>query len=304
MTNPQHYETHRPPHLSGVSEIAELYDAFILDLWGVVHNGVRAYDGVAECLSELKARGKGICLLSNSPNRAGDVADMIRGFGITEDHYTHLVTSGELTNILFQESEGVFGELEHNDHYYDFWPDTPVRTLEGLGFTQSADMKDCGFILAALLDNFDPDRNAAESYDDELKQALDLGLPMICANPDLKVHHGEREHLCPGTLAHKYELMGGAVIWIGKPYGRAYAHAHHLLGEPDKKRMLAIGDSVRTDIHGAHDFGIDSALNLIGLHWEEVVSIENPKQVDLSKIDAMLATKPYTPTYTIETLKW
>ncbi|NCC22938.1 MAG: TIGR01459 family HAD-type hydrolase [Alphaproteobacteria bacterium] len=290
------------PHLSGIFEIADLYDAFILDLWGVVHNGARPYDGVIECMEELKARGKEVCLLSNSPNRSETVANMMAGFGVTRDKYTHILTSGELTNLLFERAEGPFAELEMKGAaYYDFWQETNATTLDGLGFTRVDRMEEAGFILAALLDNDRDDANALSHYEDDLARALDLDLTLVCANPDRKVHHGERLHLCPGSIAQRYEEIGGTVIWVGKPYPEIYRHAHKILGRPDRERILAVGDSISTDIHGANDFGVNSALNLIGLHWDEV-TIDN--KIDQATLGRLIDNAPYRPTYTLETFRW
>ena len=83
------------PMINGLMAVADRYDGFILDLWGVVHDGVKPYAGVVDCLSTLKTLGKRVCLLSNAPRRIAAAEAKLTAMGVTPDLYDALYTSGE-----------------------------------------------------------------------------------------------------------------------------------------------------------------------------------------------------------------
>ncbi len=287
--------------LGGIRDIADRYDTFILDLWGVIHNGMRAYPGVPECLEMLKSQGKQILLLSNSPHRAWHIAGKLHEMGVPSELYDHLVSSGELTHIALRERSLPFTK-KLGRRYYDFWRETDATTMKRLDYERVENIEDAEFVLGALIDSWN--LNTVEDYEETLAQALKKKLPLICANPDLLVNHGDEIHLCPGSIAQRYEEMGGTTHWFGKPFTETYAHCHEILGHPDKKRMLAVGDSIRTDIQGAENFGIDSIFNLIGIHWEEVQMDHAPHQADIAKVAMMLVEQTHQPTYTLCGFNW
>ncbi len=290
-----------PPHIRGIADIAADYDAFILDLWGVVHNGLRPYDGVTDCLIRLIRMGRQVGLLSNSPGRSSQVSELLNTMGITRNMYTHLLTSGEMVNMLFGMDGSDLARLGAS-RYYDLWPQSHAATLDGLPLRKAGRIDEADFILAAYLDN--DSRNELRLYEEDLARALTLKLPFICANPDRKVHHGEKLHLCPGEIAARYEELGGRVYWVGKPYTLVYKTLYEMMGGPDKSRIIAVGDSMDTDIKGASGFGIDSILNLAGLHRDDVSDVAIPGQPDRARIMNLLEGYEHRPSYTLSGFRW
>jgi HAD superfamily hydrolase (TIGR01459 family) len=185
--------------LNGISTIADNYDAFILDIWGVIHNGVRAYPGVEKCLSELKSRDKQILMLSNSPNRTKYMLPQLQSMGIDTHLYDHIITSGESTYNALKAYTG--------QNIYCFYDDEDPTCLEGLNITRVYSPKDADVGLISHLD-----RHAqADDFDDILEQCLDKNTTLICANPDKVVDVGGRLYTCAGAVADIYQEMGGTV---------------------------------------------------------------------------------------------
>jgi HAD superfamily hydrolase (TIGR01459 family) len=279
-------------HLTGLAAIAPAYDGFILDLWGVIHNGVTAYPEALHCLQQLA--GRPTLMLSNAPRRAGSVQRTIRRMGVPDALYTHILTSGEATwQALHTRADPWFAAL--GDRIYHLGPARDRGVMEGLGTTLASTPETADFLL-----NTGPDdtREAAplDAFIAELRACLDANLPMICANPDLEIVRGEERILCAGSLAAWYEAEGGDVRWIGKPDPAIYATALSLLGLPPT-RVLAIGDSLRTDIAGAQAAGIDSLWVLGGIHGEEIAG--NP-----ARAIASAATYGVPPSAMIDRLTW
>jgi HAD superfamily hydrolase (TIGR01459 family) len=245
------------PLLTGLAPLAAGYDGFILDLWGVLHDGERPYPGVSDCLDRLMAAGKRLCLLSNAPRRVGPVADILAAMGITRDRYHHLVTSGEATfEALADRSDPWHARLgrrclhlgpAHDRQLFDGLPDLVLVT----------DPRAATFVVNTGPSTYD---ETPADYGPLLDASARLGLPMVCANPDLEVMVGPRRVLCAGTLARRYEDLGGSVRYHGKPHADVYRRCLELLDIPDRRRILAVGDSLHTDVAGAVASGIDAAL--------------------------------------------
>ncbi len=281
--------------IKGVSDIINTYDHFILDIFGVVHDGIHPFPGTIEALEYLKNSGKQICLLSNSPRRAGGAAQQMKTMGIGRDLYDHIVTSGEATYHALKERPDAF----HQNCGHDCWfigTGLMFEMLDGLDLNILDGPEGASFILNAAPG---ADDGYEKSLDAPLKAAIKMGLPMICSNPDLVVNIGDTQYLCAGTYAAAYEGKGGKVVYHGKPHAPVYERCHALLGRPEKSKVVAIGDSLHTDIAGANGFGIDSVFNLVGIHWEEVQLDHAPGEADLAKIEAMLEEQHHKPTYTM-----
>lgn len=229
------------------------YDFFIVDLWGVLHDGHQAYPGVVETLRQLQAAGKQVVLLSNSPRRVSQIEENLRNLGILRDLYKALYTSGEHT--FHQLSKAPRGKkvfaLRHDYH---------ATLIKDLGLEEVQTVAEADFIL-----NTGPVMTHASDYDAVLQEAQCLGKPMICANPDLKAPSGDLEVLCAGTVAQRYEDMDGLVDFYGKPHKCIYEAVFEIMGNPNPARVLAIGDGLATDIKGAENAGIHSALVMTGL---------------------------------------
>ncbi len=253
--------------LTGLAPLAARYDGFILDLWGVLHDGERPYPGVADCLDRLAAAGKRLCLLSNAPRRVGPVAGILAAMGITADRYHHLVTSGEATfEALAHRPDPWHARLgrrclhlgpEHDRQLFEDLPDLVLVT----------DPHAATFVLNTGPSTYE---KTPEDYGPTLDACARLRLPMVCANPDLEVMVGPRRVLCAGTLAKRYEDLGGSVRYHGKPYAEVYRRCLGLLGITEHRRILAIGDSLHTDVAGAIAAGLDSALVTGGIHCRQL----------------------------------
>jgi len=278
--------------LSGLADIASEYDGFILDLWGVIHNGVTAYPAALRCLQNLA--GSPTLLLSNAPRRALSVQRTILRMGVADTLYTHILTSGEATwQALRSRSDPWFATL--GNRIYHLGPSRDRSVMDGLGTTLAATPNAADFLL-----NTGPDdtREAAalDAFIPELRACLEAKLPMICANPDLEIVRGNERILCAGSLAAWYEDAGGDVRWIGKPDPGIYTTALAMLSLP-AHRVLAIGDSLRTDIAGANAAGVDSLWVLDGIHGDEIAG-------DMARAIASAARHGVAPVGLIDRLKW
>ena len=249
--------------LPGFAPLAAEYDGFILDLWGVIHDGVAPYPGAAECLAALRAANKRVVLLSNAPRRAGAVEDQLRAMGIGADAYDGVMTSGEATYLVLRDRPDPWYQAL-GCAVYHLGPERDRNVLHGLDLRICDTPDGAGFLLnTGPDDHLNPTDPAA--YDAVLRDCAARGLPMICANPDLEVIRGGVRVICAGTLAVRYLAMGGAVRSLGKPDPAIYAPVLAMLGVP-RSRVLAVGDALRTDIAGAAAVGVDACWVLGGLH--------------------------------------
>lgn len=294
-------QSNRPGFLQGIGEIESNYDVFVLDLWGVVHDGVTPFEGIHECLEILQKKNKTVCFLSNSPGRSEYVRNMLAGMGIGDNLYNYLLTSGEAVKLFLQQRKNV-PEFSSATHYYDMCLDPLDKTVEGLGLSCTRDIGKADFLFGAYLDS--DEKNDLSFFEEELAEAVKRKIPFICANPDRHVYMEDRKLLCPGSLAERYEELGGKVYWFGKPLGKIYEALFDICGRPDKSRMIAFGDGMETDIKGANNFGIDCVLNLIGLHREEVGNAQNPGEIDLFKLDDLLRQYDTQPDFFMSGVEW
>ena len=283
--------------IDGVAELAPRYDGVILDLWGVVHDGTAPYPGVLDCMAALKRADKRIVLLSNAPRRADDVIRRIAGIGVPRALYDDVMSSGEEAwRALHERSEPFYAALGRNCLHIGSERDLEIRGGLDLGFVE--DPADADFLLNTGPAGWD---DAIEDYRPLLDAALRRDLPMVCANPDLIVIHNGRPALCAGALAEEYERLGGRVRWHGKPYPSVYESCLALLRIGDRRRILAVGDSLRTDIAGAGSAGIDSLLIAGGVHAREFGA---DGELDPARIDAVLAAARLDPVAVARGFVW
>ena len=285
--------------LSGIASVIDRYDGVILDLWGVIHDGEKAYPGVADCLDRLRAAGKVICLLSNAPRRTSGVISKMEGMGIGRERYHHVMTSGEATYDALRDRDDPW-HAALGRRLYHIGPDRDQDVYFGLDYTVVPSPEEADFVLnTGIVDFSEP----LSVYEPALEACRRNNLPMICANPDLIVMVGPQMVICAGTLAQRYEEMGGDVAWHGKPHAPVYGRCLSLMGITDKHRILAVGDSLRTDVAGANAAGIDVALATCGIHQEELGGAWG-EAVDPAKLAAAAETAGHTPTYAIPSLRW
>ena len=285
------------PLLAGVSEIADQYDALILDLWGVVHNGVEPYPGVLDCMAKLHEAGKKVVLLSNAPRQSDKVKDQVAGFGVPREAYDVLVTSGDVTRLHVQRRDDDW-HAALGQKYFHVGPDRDHGLLHGTGVDEVKDMADADFVLTSGL--YDDEVDTEADYDEIFAKARSRNLPMICANPDLSVMRGTKMVLCAGSIAAHYEKMGGEVRYNGKPYPPGYELCFERLGGIEKSRIIGVGDSFRTNIAGANNVGIASLFVLSGIHAEEL----GGDQQDAVKIEAAAIKAGHMPTAAVAGFYW
>jgi len=267
--------------INGIRELAPEYDGFILDLWGVLHDGTAPFPGVLDCMERLIAAGKRLVLLSNAPRRSDDVMRRITRIGVPERLYHGIMSSGEEAWLhLKHRDEPFYAALGHRCVHIGSERDLEIR--EGLDLVFVDVPAEADFILNTGPAEWE---DTLETYMPVLAEALSRGLPMVCANPDLVVVHNGKPALCAGALAEEYQRLGGRVRWHGKPYPSVYESCLGLLGIGEKRRILAIGDSLRTDIAGATGAGIDSLFIAGGIHADE---LSNDGVLDPERIAAAL----------------
>ncbi|CAH2600264.1 conserved protein of unknown function [Rhodovastum atsumiense] len=279
-------------HLTGFAPLASRYDGFIIDLWGVLHDGVSPYPGAVDVLARLQAMGKRSVLLSNAPRRSFMAQRGMRAMGIADALYTDILTSGEATHWMLRDrTDPFFAGL--GDRVYHLGPERDRNVFEGLPITPVNRPDQATFLLNTGPDD---DRSPTDPgpYMPELRACLAAGLPMVCANPDLEVIRGGVRLICAGTLAQCYEALGGVTRWIGKPDPAIYTPVVEMLGVP-KHRVLAVGDALRTDIAGATGVGIDACWVLGGIHGAELGG--NPGAVEAAARQAGLAPVAAVPSF-------
>ncbi len=285
---------------AGLGPLAGRYDGYILDLWGVVHNGLAPYPGAVDCMRRLRRAGKSVILLSNAPRGAAVVRDFLAGIGVGGDAYDDIVTSGDATReALARRADPWHAALGRACLYFGK-PDD-ARLLDGLDYDRVDAVADADFILSLGLD--DADTETVADYRERLAAATARKLPMICGNPDLTVMRGDTVLLCAGALAKAYEEIGGEVCWHGKPYPRVYQICLQRMAGVAPERVLAIGDSFRTDIAGANRAGLDSLFALGGIHAEEL-GLAPGAAPDPAQLEAAIAAGGHRPTAAILGLRW
>ena len=264
--------------INGMREVAPEYDGFILDLWGVVHDGIAPFAGVLDCMERLIAAGKRLVLLSNAPRRSDDVMRRIARIGVPERLYHGVMSSGEEAwQHLQRRDEPFYAGLGKRCLHIGSERDLEMR--EGLDYAFVDTPDEADFILNTGPAEWE---DTIENYAPVLDAAVARGLPMVCANPDLIVVHNGKPALCAGALGEEYQRLGGQVRWHGKPYRSVYESCLALLGIADRRRILAIGDSLRTDIAGAAAAEIDSLFIAGGIHTAEFSA---DGRLDLQRIE-------------------
>jgi HAD superfamily hydrolase (TIGR01459 family) len=285
--------------LGGIREVAPKYDGFVLDLWGVLHDGTAPFPGVLDALSQLRSAGKRVAILSNAPRRAALVAERLSEIGIPSTLYDHLHSSGEEAWQHLRDRDDPF-HASLGRVCYHIGPSRDDNMLAGIGLSRVAEIDAAEFIL-----NTGPwgwEETVAD-YEPVLIRGRARDLPMVCANPDLVVMHQNRRAICAGALAQRYEEIGGRVRWHGKPFPAVYETCLGALAIADRRRILAVGDSLRTDIAGAANVGIDSLLVAGGIHGDEFGVAEN-ELPDPARLAAGIAASGYRPTAAIARFRW
>lgn len=260
--------------LAGLRELASTYDDFLVDLWGVVHDGQKPYDGVLDALTRLRDAGKRVVFLTNASRNGDKIAEgLAERMGIVPALYTALVSSGDVTRAaLVAKHAPLFALVPARPRCVHIGDASFVPWLFelGLDFVDDPASADLLFATGTV-----PSEAALDEVVGRLAPALARQVPMVCTNPDRVIPSGDRITLGPGAVAHAYATRGGRVFAFGKPHAPIYAAALAVLATLDRedaqpRRVVAIGDLLETDIRGARDAGLPGALVTSGIHRADV----------------------------------
>ena len=239
----------------GLSSIANNYDLFYIDLWGVVHNGIKLHDQAISVLNELLKINKNFVLLTNAPRPNQTVRAFLEKMGMKEEIRNHVFTSGEAALNYLKK----FYLLEK---FFHIGPPRDFDLFNDFKNNQSKEIDNSHYLLCTgLFDDHDKDLNYYKKLFEK-----NINKKMVCTNPDLIVDRGNQRELCAGSVAMVFEKMGGDVIYFGKPYPEVYNQSIN----NSKKRILSIGDNLNTDIKGANLLNYDSLLISNGVHKNEI----------------------------------
>jgi HAD superfamily hydrolase (TIGR01459 family) len=269
-----------PPLLPHFSTLASDYDVVFSDIWGVVHNGVVAFPNACDALMRMRAKGAAVILVTNAPRPNDVVIRQLDHLHVPREAYDAVVSSGDVTRGII--------EQRHGQSVFHMGPERDASIFSGLD-VRFAPLASADYVVCSGLD--DDDHETPEDYRARLELMLKRNVFMLCGNPDVVVERGDKLVYCAGSIADLYAAMGGEVLYAGKPYRPIYdmalAKAEAAAGRKAAPgRVIAIGDSVRTDLKGARAAGIDFLFVTSGIHAEEVGGREQPDSVALKSVFA------------------
>lgn len=285
-----------PLLVPGLSALAHQYKGILSDVWGVLHNGVAAFEQAHEALTAYRQEtGSPVVLITNAPRPNAPIREQLAELGVPLSAYDDIVTSGDVTRDLLMQNSG--------KKAFKIGPDRDFPLYEGTGVTLSGE-EDAQIVCCTGL--FDDDTETPDDYRDMLKRLADRGLPFICANPDIVVERGDRLIWCAGALARLYEDLGGPVQIVGKPHAPIYKAAVERLsavrGETvAAQEILAIGDGLPTDIRGADSQGLDVLFVTGGIHAADFGPVDTP---DEALIRRRLAEEGLSARAAVPRLTW
>ncbi len=243
--------------IKGLQEVQNKYDTFFIDLWGVIHNGIRPYSGAIEVLENLNKLNKRFVLLSNAPRPSKNVKEFLIKIKMNKSLLKSIFTSGEAAIKSLERN--VFGK-----NFYHLGPKRDSSLFESFEKNKK-NIKDADFILCT---GFLEDKEETLDYYKNLFKNY-LHLKMVCTNPDLVVHRGSKKEYCAGKLAEIFKKLGGEVTYFGKPYSEIYNFCIK-----KNERILAIGDNIQTDIKGANNMNFDSLFITNGVHKKDFLNLK------------------------------
>jgi HAD superfamily hydrolase (TIGR01459 family) len=278
------------PLLESIEPFAADSAGWLVDIWGVMHNGVQPFAAACDACERFRQRGGLVLLLSNSPRPRDSVADQLDRIGVPRASWDVIVSSGDVARALVAAYAG--RAIVH------LGPDRDLGIFSGLDVERVGPDRGEAIVCTGL---FDDERETPDDYAETLAACLARSLPMICANPDVAVERGGRLVYCAGALARAYEELGGAVEYAGKPYLPIYELAFATLetlrsGGGERTRLLAIGDGVNTDIAGAAAVDVRSVFVSSGVHVKD--------GLDASALDALFPPGAPRPVAAMTGLRW
>lgn len=291
------------PQIDRLAEISGRYDAILCDIWGVLHNGVESFPEASAALAAFRRGPGAVVLITNAPRPSSVIRSQLLKLGVPADAFDAVVTSGDVTIRLI--AERIDEPLLHIG---------PARDLGLFDAAEAATARRPALVpveearYSVCTGLRDDHVETPEDYEAELRALGERSLPMICANPDIVIHRGDDLVYCAGALARRYEGMGGAVAYAGKPYlpiyDRAIAEAERARGAPvDRRRILAVGDGMKTDIAGAAAAGIDALFVTGGIHRAALHGEELDVSADPDELLRLFAEYSLWPVATTATLR-
>ena len=249
-----------PPIVTSIEPFTASKVAWLVDIWGVMHNGVKPFAAAVAACEKFRSSGGTVLLLSNAPRPAAGVAAQLDRIGVARSAWDGIVSSGDAARVFVNSYAP--GPVFH------LGPERDLGLYQGLGVTLGPQEAARAIVCTGL---FDDETETPETYVQLLKMCKDRDLHMVCANPDLTVERGGKIIFCAGAVAVAYEKIGGKVTYAGKPhlpvYDMAFDELARLRGGPvERDKVLAIGDGIRTDIAGAANAGIQSIYIASGVH--------------------------------------
>lgn len=259
------------PVLQSVGPLAASTDAWLVDIWGVMHNGVAPFPDAGEACARFRENGGTVLLLSNSPRPSGGVKAQLDQVGVRSDAYDGILSSGDATRELIKQYVG--------RSVYHLGPERDLPLFDGIEVNRVGPQKGDGAEAIVCTGLFDDNTETPVDYADRLQEFAARGLPMICANPDIKVERGGQVIYCGGALAEAYAALGAEVLLAGKPHSPIYEMAFARLKEMRGRdvplsRILAIGDGVKTDIAGAISAGVRAVYIASRVHMGDGEALE------------------------------
>ena len=280
----------------GFASLAPRYDLILCDIWGVLHDGLKAFPDAGAALGRFREGGGRVVLVSNAPRPGFAVAKQLDELGVPRAAYDGIVTSGDLTRAVVLE--------RGRQALHHIGPERDLPLFEGTP-ARFAPLDSADYVVCTGL--FDDEHETVVDYEPTLRRMRERDLWMVCANPDIVVERGEQLILCAGALAAEYEALGGETYAGGKPHRPIYEAAlaqgaRHLGSPPAHSRILAIGDAIRTDVAGAHGFGIDALLIARGIHARELGY--SPGKLEAEQALGWIRSQEFQPRAVAPELVW
>lgn len=280
------------PHFA---PLASSYDLLLCDVWGVVHNGLTAFAEPCDALMRMRAKGGAVAFITNSPRPSEQVSRQLARLHVPAETYDAIVSSGDVTRAIIQQRRG--------QSLFHMGPERDRSIFTGLD-VRFAPLDSADYVVCSGLENDEVE--TPDDYRGRLETMRKRGLFMVCGNPDVVVERGPRLVYCAGAIADLYATMGGEVLYAGKPYRPIYEMALEKAQAATGRtfaldKVLAIGDSVRTDLKGAHTLGVDFLFVTSGIHAEELGGRERP---DVEALDKTFAAAGEAPKAVMRQLVW
>ena len=288
-------------NIKSLSTISKNYDAFLIDAWGVLHDGGFVLPNALECLTSLMRDSKKVIILSNAARRTNEFNQELLKLGIDANCYDFSLSSGELVwqNLKHNDSEKSYKNLGNRCFYLG--PKRSAGLLNDLNLEIVSNIDNAHFILNTGTEG---NRDDALQYKPLLLNAFEKLLTMICANPDLVAIRKGIRSISAGAIAKLYEELGGVVEYTGKPYSQIYDICHKKLNHIPKSRILMVGDGLQTDIKGANNFGIDSLFIKAGIYQQQIEELGKIESNEQKRLNTLFLEEGAHPTYYIDHLKY